>query len=68
MHAHASDRRLTEASSAKFFVKANGDTVVQNRGILTDVEIRKIQKFIKINYLTMYEKWSEYSKKGYYQG
>lgn len=50
------------------FVKANGDTVVQNRGILTDVEIRKIQKFIKINYLTMYEKWSEYSKKGYYQG
>ena len=67
MHVHASDRRLTEASSAKFFVKANGDTVVQNRGILTDVEIRKIQKFIKINYLTMYEKWSEYSKEGYYQ-
>jgi hypothetical protein len=23
---------------------------------------------IKINYLTMYEKWSEYSKEGYYQG
>ena len=26
MHVHASDTRLTEAGSAKFFVKANGDT------------------------------------------
>lgn len=34
MHAHASDRKLTEAGSAKFFVKENGDTVVQNRGAL----------------------------------
>ena len=29
MHVHASDRRLTEAGSAKFFVKENGDTLVQ---------------------------------------
>lgn len=34
MHVHASDRKLTEAGSAKFFVKDNGDTVLQNRGIL----------------------------------
>ncbi len=26
MHVHASDRKLTEVGSAKFFVKANGDT------------------------------------------
>lgn len=26
MHVHASDRKLTEAGSAKFFVKDNGDT------------------------------------------
>lgn len=26
MHVHASDKRLTEAGSAKFFVKGNGDT------------------------------------------
>lgn len=38
---HASDRRLTEAGSAKFFVRDNGDTVLQERGILTDREISK---------------------------
>lgn len=66
MHVHASDRKLTEAGSAKFFVKDNGDTVLQNRGILNDREIRKIQEFIKQNYQEMYLKWSEYSHEGYY--
>ena len=28
MHVHASDRKVTEAGSAKFFVKDNGDTVL----------------------------------------
>lgn len=50
MHVHASDKKLTEAGSAKFFVKENGDTVLQNRGILKDREISKIQDFIKQNY------------------
>ena len=36
MHVHASDRKLTETGSAKFFVKDNGDTLVQNRVILND--------------------------------
>ena len=67
MHVHASDRKLTEAGSAKFFVKDNGDTVLQNRGILNDREIRKIQEFIKQNYQEMYLKWSEYSQEGYYE-
>ena len=66
MHAHASDRKLTEAGSAKFFVRENGDTELQNRGILNDREIAKIQAFIKENYKEMYMKWSEYSEKGYY--
>lgn len=61
MHVHASDRRLTEAGSAKFFVRDNGDTVLQERGILTDREISKIQKFIKQNYQEMYLKWSAYN-------
>ena len=39
MYVHASDSKLTEGSSAKFFVKENGDTVLQKRGILTDKEI-----------------------------
>ena len=66
MHVHASDRRLTEAGSAKFFVRDNGDTVLQERGILTDREISKIQKFIKQNYQEMYLKWSAYSEQGFY--
>ena len=53
MHVHASDRKLTESGSAKFFVKENGDTVLQKRGILTDREIVKIQDFIKDNYKEM---------------
>ena len=66
MHVHASDRRLTESSSAKFFVRPNGDTVIQNKGILTDRELRIIQDFIKLNYQDMYIKWSMFSKTGFY--
>ena len=68
MHVHASDRELTETGSAKFFVKGNGDSVLQNRGILTDREIGKIQQFIKENYEKMYEKWAQYSENGFYRG
>lgn len=67
MHVHASGRELTESGAAKFFVKDNGDTVLQNKGRLNDREILKIQKFIKKNYREMFMKWSEYSKKGFYQ-
>ena len=68
MHIHASDRKLTESGSAKFFVKGNGDSVLQNRGLLTDREVSKIQAFIKENYEKMYEKWAQYSKNGFYHG
>ena len=68
MHIHASDKQLTEAGSAKFFVKGNGDSVLQNKGILTDREISKIQAFIKENYEKMYEKWAQYSENGFYRG
>ena len=68
MHVHASDKKLTEAGSAKFFVKGNGDSVLQNKGILTDREISKIQAFIKENYEKMYEKWAQYSESGFYRG
>ena len=66
MHVHASDRKLTEAGSAKFFVKENGDTVLQNNGILNNREILKIQDFIKDNYKDMYLKWAKYSENGFY--
>ena len=67
MHVHASDSRLTEAGSAKLFVKSNGDTVVQNRGALTERELRGIQAFVKENYKEMYLKWSAISNEGFYQ-
>lgn len=67
MHVHASDRKLTEAGSAKFFVKDNGDSVLQNKGTLNDREIRKIQMFIKNNYREMYLKWAAYSEQGFYE-
>lgn len=67
MHVHVSDRELAERGSAKFFVKDNGDTVLQNKGRLNDREILKIQKFIKKNYREMFMKWSEYSNRGFYQ-
>lgn len=67
MHVHASDGKLSEAGSAKFFVKENGDSVLQKRGMLNDREIRKIQIFIKNNYQEMYLKWSQYSNQGFYE-
>ena len=65
-HTHASDSKLTEESSAKFFVKENGDTVVAKRGILKDKELWLIQSFIKDHYQEMYEMWRERSDKGFY--
>lgn len=64
---HASDKRLTEAGSAKFFVKENGDTIVAQRGILSQRDIRFIQNFIKKNYKEMYLTWRELSDNGFYE-
>lgn len=68
MHVHASDRRLTETGSAKFFVKSNGDTVVSEKGLLNEKEIRIIREFIKANYQEMYLTWSKMSNQGFYNG
>ena len=46
MHVHASDKFLTEKGSAKFFVKENGDSILQNRGILNDREFKVLLKTI----------------------
>mgnify|MGYP002624558263 FL=1 len=67
MHVHASDKELTRKGSAKFFVKEDGTSVLQNKGRLTDREVRKIAEYIKDNYLEMYEEWQKYSKNGFYR-
>jgi len=68
MHVHASDRKLTETHSAKFFVKGDGQTVLQKRGDLTDREINVINRFIRENYLDMYRTWKEFGGKDFYRG
>ena len=66
MHVHASDSKLTEEASAKFFVRNNGDTDVQKKGMLNDREIVEIRAFIKENYKDMYKKWKTKSDKGFF--
>lgn len=44
IHVHASDSRLTEFELAKFFVRRDGSTAVQKRGVLTDRELRKFRR------------------------
>ena len=68
MHAHASDGKMTEAGSAKFFVKADGDITIAEKGQLKEREITGIQAFIKKHYCEMYLKWSEMSDAGFYEG
>ena len=65
MHAHASDRKLTEAGTAKLFVKEDGETVIAEKGLLTDRDLRKIRLFIKENYKEMYILWKRYSQEGF---
>ena len=66
MHVHASDSRLSEAGSAKFWVRSDGDSVLQHQGTLTDCEVRVIQDFIKENYEEMYLAWSAMSENGFF--
>lgn len=66
MHVHASDRKLTEAGSAKLFVQSDGTTVIQEKGIINDRDLRNIQSFIIENYQEMYLKWSLLSDEGFY--
>lgn len=67
MHAHASDEKLTEAGSAKFFVRSDGTSKVMERGRLKDREIAAIQKFIRENYESMYITWRTMSMNGFYE-
>ena len=68
MHTHASDKHLTEAGSAKLFVKGNGDTIVKAKGVLSDKDLRIIRAYIKANYKAMYAIWSKMSENGFYEG
>ncbi len=49
-------------------VKGNGDTELMKQGTLNDLDVRKIQGFIKEHYVEMYDLWSAWSDNGYYRG
>lgn len=66
MHVHASDKELSEVDSAKIFVYENGDTKVERQGSVNDLDMKRIQKYIKLNYKVMYKKWEKYSDNGFY--
>ena len=68
MHVHASDKRMTEANSAKFFVRADGSSVMQKQGDLTDREVNTIVRFIKENYLDMYKMWKDFGGREVFRG
>ena len=67
MHVHASDKALSEAGSAKFFVRDDGSSALQNREDLTDKEINIIQKFIQVNFMDMYKTWQSFGGGDFYQ-
>lgn len=68
MHVHASDKRLTESGSAKFWVYENGDTkLASGNNMLKAHEIAEIQRFIKKNHKKMKKTWDELSNSGYYR-
>ena len=67
MHVHAGDKKLKEYNSAKFFVRADGSSVLQHRGDLTDSEINIISRFIKENYKDMYQTWKDFGGGDYYK-
>ena len=66
MHVHAGDAKHHEGTAAKFFVKKNGDSVLQKQGMLNDREVAEICDFIKENYFDMYKKWKRKSTEGFY--
>lgn len=61
IHVHASDTNLTESSSAKLWIKENGDTIVVSHGNIPPASMKKIQKFIKINISSIKETWENFS-------
>ena len=58
-HVHASNRKLSEKGSAKFFVYDNGDTKVEKAGRLKGKTIKVIRDFIKTYHKEMYKIWIE---------
>lgn len=66
MHVHASNVEMKESGSAKLWVYKNGDTKIQEWGILNKYEMKQVQRYIKNNYKVMYKRWKRYSDNDFY--
>lgn len=55
-HVH-SGKYKKRSGSAKFFIRANGDTVIASKGRLSDKTVAEIQDYIKSNYRDIYKDW-----------
>lgn len=60
IHAHASDKKLTEEGSAKFWITESGDAKLDKQGMLSDREVLKIQKYIKKNFVSICNTWKDF--------
>lgn len=58
--------KINRSRFGKIFRKRQWRYIVQNKGILTDREIRIIQSFIKDNYQEMYKVWATMGENGFY--
>lgn len=67
MHVHASDSMQNVKGAAKLFVYENGDTKIERQGTVNEVDMSVIQKYIKLNYKEMFEKWQAYGGEDYYK-
>ena len=65
MHMQATGNILNQARPS-FFVYSDGRTYVQNKGQLTEYQIRIIQRYIKKHYMEMYEMWARDTDTGFY--
>ena len=55
-HAHASLKKR-EIGAAKFWVYKDGSTKIAAKGNLDEREIRRIQNFLKNNYMILFSEW-----------
>lgn len=66
MHVHASDKEMSQNDSAKLFVLKDGSTKVERTGCVNEKDMKRIQRYIKNNYIEMYKKWKRYSDTDFY--
>ena len=60
-HAHPSST-MPEDGSAKIWIYRDGHTKVDHKGVVSDRSLNEICKYIKGNYIYMFERWEEHFK------